>query len=199
MTAETKPTETKTLDFSDRHLVACAVKVCVAEGATNCRELADMFSLIGFRTQNGNVISKSAIHIKLRRYGIDPGFPVPAWDEADRMIRRWHTEGRRPPEIVRMLNDRIHRPDSEGVWQERIVRQRLTALGLRRCPMCQQLGKETPEEALPKLPERRNHPGKRTQAERERDIAEMCALIDELGINDRSWGEREDEDDGDVA
>jgi len=191
--------EPKTLDFCDRGLVAAAVKACVAEGARNCRELGDMFTAIGFRTQNGVPISKSAMHIKMRHYGIDPCFPVPDWAEADRMIKRWHKQGRRPPEIVRMLNDRVARPDDRSLrWNERVVRQRLAALGLRRCPTCGQLGEETPEEKLPDMTERRSHTGKRTRAERAADVNEICALIDALGFTHRPWGERgREEDDGD--
>jgi hypothetical protein len=190
--------ETKVMDFNDRHLVIAAVSACIAEGARNYVQLAEMLTMIGFRTQNGTPISDAVIHIKLRRYGIDPEFPKPDWSECDRMIRRWHKEGRKSPEIIRMLNDRVKRPDTEGVWNERVVRQRLTAMGIRRCPMCQQLNESLAEGELPKLPERRNHPGKRTQAERERDINEVCALIEELGITARRWGEREDEEDDDV-
>jgi hypothetical protein len=198
MTAETKPTETKTLDFNNRNLVVAVVKACVIEGARNYVELAEMLTMIGFRTQNGTPISDAVIHIKLRRYGIDPEFPKPEWSECDRMIRRWHREGRKTPEIIRMLNDRVKRPDAEGVWNERVVRQRLTAMGLRRCPMCQQLNVALADEELPKLPERRPHRGKRTRAERERDINEVCALVDGLtaqGVIAR--GRSADEDDGD--
>jgi hypothetical protein len=193
--------KTKTLDFCDRGLVAAAVKRCVEERASNCRELGDMFTAIGFRTQNGAPISKSAMHIKMRHYGIDPCFPVPDWAEADAKIKKWHKEGRRPPEIVRMLNDRLARPDDRSLrWNDRIVRQRLTAMGLRRCPRCGQLNEALAEEKLPDMTERRNHTGKRTRAEKAADIAEICALIDAFGYTHRPWGERgreDEEDDGD--
>jgi hypothetical protein len=200
MTAETKPTETRVMDFNDRHLVIAAVKACIAEGARNYIELAELLTAIGFRTRNGTPISDAVIHIKLRRYGFAPEFPKPDWSECDRMIRRWHKEGRKPPEIARMLNDRIKRPDSVGVWQERIVRQRLTALGLRRCPTCQQLNQALAEDELPKMVERRRHPGKLSRSEREANINGMCALLESMGLGENyraGWGAGSDDEDAD--